>query len=620
MARLKYADALVKTPKLDNHKQWNQIRQASQSIVRVSEILPEFSPDQFLLTHATIVASVDVEANDYYITPQTSKYVNQNADSWERRLLLATFNSFIGGQNYLEHVQIPHLSKGRIIDAVARPVNNDESIYIDILVATNRKHRDLVANITSGKMSTLSMGCSIKYSYCSKCGNKAADETDLCDCVRYLKGAYFIDQNGTKRIIAELCGHRDEPESNQFIEASWVENPAFKGAVLRNIILAQGEDISHVASKIEEAYTHQNKQADSIDGFLKAASVDQLNTFEKKISAVRQARTIISNAGLNWEGFQADDSQQEQQDDPNDHSELHSQFDDVLSDKNQPEQEEAPIEVSPVDTMPIDQIPDTGVPMSGQQAEPQYNMAQPSDDSQPVADDQPEQEEAQPEAPAPEDQTQEAPPVDEGAPVEDPNAQPPMDDPSMAPQDPNAMAAPAPESPADSFEGMVNEIKREIRQQIIDDMKDDLLKYMDSQITDYTDTDMNQGWNQNENLIQAFVEVYQPRTGFSKSKLASIFKMIQSYENRSDFTKYAYNTNDLIDFFQFVDTYQLSENGLKTAHYQLLRNAGSREWSDLNAFNEFLENNGITNKAVIKSLITKVSFIRDFLKKRRGRS
>ena len=56
-----------------------------------------------------------------------------------------------------EHVQIEELSKGRIIDAVARDIG--ESLYVDILIATERKHKDLVKAIENHKMSTLSMGC-----------------------------------------------------------------------------------------------------------------------------------------------------------------------------------------------------------------------------------------------------------------------------------------------------------------------------------------------------------------------------------------------------------------------------------------------------------------------------
>lgn len=126
--------------------------------------------------NCTIIASVDTEVGsgqlgksfeegitinrrfaDYLITPQTSQYVNNNQDSWERKLLLATFKTFVGGENYVEHLQIPEMSKGKIIDAAARDIG--DSIYVDILVATDRKHQPLINAIASEQLTTLSMGC-----------------------------------------------------------------------------------------------------------------------------------------------------------------------------------------------------------------------------------------------------------------------------------------------------------------------------------------------------------------------------------------------------------------------------------------------------------------------------
>ena len=156
-----------------------------------------------------------------------------------------------------EHVQIPALSKGKVIDAVLReiPIGKDTAgkdvttYYVDILVATDRKHTDLIRKIESGETSKLSMGCLITFSVCSKCGNRAVDETQACSCVKYEKNNYFYDQNGVRRRVAELCGHFSEPESVRFIDASWVKNPAFTGAVLRNVV-----DVpSDIMAKIENA-------------------------------------------------------------------------------------------------------------------------------------------------------------------------------------------------------------------------------------------------------------------------------------------------------------------------------------------------------------------------------
>jgi hypothetical protein len=231
--------------------------QAPNLLAQASEILQEeFDPANYLLSHVTIVASVDTEEvpnirtgsvtengrkivrkySDYRITPDTDSWANNNGDSWARQTLLKSYRTFIGADNFLEHIQIPEQSKGRIIDAVARDIGL--SVYVDILVATNRKHASLIRDIKDGRLGTLSMGCSCLETTCTKCGNVAADENDLCDHIRYEKRNYFYDDQGKRRIIAELCGHPslDPTAGITFIEASWVAVPAFKGAVIRNVL------------------------------------------------------------------------------------------------------------------------------------------------------------------------------------------------------------------------------------------------------------------------------------------------------------------------------------------------------------------------------------------------
>ena len=194
------------------------------------------------------VYNFDVEDDHSYIANGVAVH---NCDSWERKLLLATYRTFIGGDNFVEHVQIPALSKGKIIDAAARDIG--ESVYVDILIATDRKHGPLVNSIVSGELNTLSMGCTVSYTCCTKCGNVSEDETQLCKCIKYEKGKYFIDSFGRRRKIAELCGHVSDPESVKFIEGSWVANPAFEGAVLRSIL--DPKQAQSAGQKIQVAFS-----------------------------------------------------------------------------------------------------------------------------------------------------------------------------------------------------------------------------------------------------------------------------------------------------------------------------------------------------------------------------
>lgn len=234
-------------------KEWQRLAYGGVRIAkRIIDVdWKEFNQDNYLFSHCSIVCSVEVEENGYYIKPCCSELVNNNGNSWATPVLLATFKSFVGGENYLEHVQIPALSKGKIIDAVARPVCHKNKLgeanvlWIDILVATERKHEDLIKKITSGELSTMSMGCLADWVTCSKCGMVLSDTDKNCSCLDGEIRQYFTDKNGIKRIVSEMCGrmHKNaqgiwvgDPKSVKFIEASWVERPAFVGAVLNHYV------------------------------------------------------------------------------------------------------------------------------------------------------------------------------------------------------------------------------------------------------------------------------------------------------------------------------------------------------------------------------------------------
>lgn len=187
MAFVKTADAKVVHPHISRGG-WSRIRTAGQTaqpndlpgnlIERASSLFQsEFHPDNYLLSHATIIASVDVYAPpdvklgsvmedgrvinrkypEFRVKPGCDQWLNHNLDGWSRPVLLKSYPTFIGAHNFCEHVQLEELSKGRIIDAVARDVG--ESIYVDILIATDRQHENLIRAIENEKMSTLSMGC-----------------------------------------------------------------------------------------------------------------------------------------------------------------------------------------------------------------------------------------------------------------------------------------------------------------------------------------------------------------------------------------------------------------------------------------------------------------------------
>jgi hypothetical protein len=199
------------------------------------------------------VFNIEVEEDNSYVANGFSVH---NCDSFSRGVILTAYNTFVGCNNYVEHLQLAELAKGRVIDAVAR--DTGPSVYVDILVATDRKYKPLIAAIESKQLTTLSMGASVRYTICTKCGNVAADETQLCTHVKYSKGNTFVDDLGKQRKVAELCGHATDPDRKggiTFIDASWVANPAFTGAVLRNILTPSEQEKAGLGNMIQAAFS-----------------------------------------------------------------------------------------------------------------------------------------------------------------------------------------------------------------------------------------------------------------------------------------------------------------------------------------------------------------------------
>ena len=234
-------------------EQWGRIKRDAMGKSRVAfrkldVDWKKYNTNDYLFTHDTACCSVETEENGYWITPPCWELVNANGNAWTTPVLLASFKTFIGGENYLEHMQIPALSKGKILDAIARPVIHHSDKYgnaniyvVDVLVATERKHESLIERIESGKLNTLSMGTICCYTTCSICGKVIGDNDKNCEHIDKHLGQMVTCQDGKDRICSELCGAVDEngnyiEDSNKFIEISWVSHPAFQGAVVNAFV------------------------------------------------------------------------------------------------------------------------------------------------------------------------------------------------------------------------------------------------------------------------------------------------------------------------------------------------------------------------------------------------
>ena len=86
MAMLKFGNAMVATPVVDPGK-WVDKKVTKPRIKLAKNVLAKFDPSQWLLSHASIMASVDVDLADpsdkksnYLIKPEYSIFVNNNTD------------------------------------------------------------------------------------------------------------------------------------------------------------------------------------------------------------------------------------------------------------------------------------------------------------------------------------------------------------------------------------------------------------------------------------------------------------------------------------------------------------------------------------------------------------
>jgi len=215
--------------------QWSRVASSGVSLsARPKFNFGDYTPEEYVFNHCTIIAGFEPESNGYWIPESQERFINNNGNGWTNSLLSQSYKTFVGAENFLEHIQVMSLSKGKILDAVARKALG--TIYVDILVATDREHKDLVRDIQTGRMYGLSMGCSMTYSQCSFCGQVYADEDGACEHLENLLGQKLHDSRGRPRLVSELVGVAGVDGSCLFKEASWVGKPAFLGAVKRSEI------------------------------------------------------------------------------------------------------------------------------------------------------------------------------------------------------------------------------------------------------------------------------------------------------------------------------------------------------------------------------------------------
>jgi hypothetical protein len=180
--------------------------------------------------------------------------VNHNGDYFSKEELLKeaeikgekipAYKTFEGVPIYTNHKNDDiEQAKGMVV--YAEWDEKENCVYCTFFV-DEEAYPDIARNIRTGVIHDVSMGCSVAYGTCSKCGNKAYTEKEYCSCLKKWKGKKDPDNN--KQIF----------EYNfdlKFIELSCVGDGAFDTCEIQEIydvdeVLSAAGEVEKKASEI----------------------------------------------------------------------------------------------------------------------------------------------------------------------------------------------------------------------------------------------------------------------------------------------------------------------------------------------------------------------------------
>ena len=159
---------------------------------------------------------------------------NQNGDGFPMKELRASYKTFVGKGNFLDHKSDDlNAIRGLVVDAYL----NDEDGCVECLIAVDKKsHPQLARDIETGVINSVSMGTRVGWSECSVCGNIARTDREYCEHISGYKGmkmSMYI--NNAEHKYGAWPIHEVNHDL-EFIELSWVGVPAFREAnVLQKI-------------------------------------------------------------------------------------------------------------------------------------------------------------------------------------------------------------------------------------------------------------------------------------------------------------------------------------------------------------------------------------------------
>ncbi len=189
---------------------------------------------KLLWVRARAIDADTINANgDYFSKKELLKEVEIKGE------MIPAYKTFEGVPIYTNHKNDDiEQAKGMVVYAEWDEEQN--CVYCTFFV-DEEAYPDIARNIRTGVIHDVSMGCSVDYGICSKCGNKAFTERDYCECLKKYKGKTHPETS--KKIY-------EENYNLKFIELSCVGDGAFEACEIQEIY--DVDDVLSVAESLEK--------------------------------------------------------------------------------------------------------------------------------------------------------------------------------------------------------------------------------------------------------------------------------------------------------------------------------------------------------------------------------
>lgn len=250
------------------------------SVTTIKHKKVEFIPVGLNKKAALSIKKTDIDPDMFYVKVRavTANVPNSNGDFFPEDEIRNNYKTFEGRGVFINHESDNVESlRGKIISADLIDTDPNDVHVVLALAIDEKAFPQLVHSIKRGYCTDVSMGATVGYSLCSVCNNKASQESEYCDHVKYFKGRTFSGKE-----VYEIN------KNVNFFEISWVTTGADRTAKIIDAI-----DINDLKTKMEVAASDEIliNSYDNETSLKKVASTNQISKTQK----LEQTASVYNN-------------------------------------------------------------------------------------------------------------------------------------------------------------------------------------------------------------------------------------------------------------------------------------------------------------------------------------